>query len=199
MSVAALTVVAAGATFAQTFAYSTVFTPNPINSSTIGNYITVQDGSNGTVYAGGIGSDVNLSNFVETSNTPPPALITFSQPFTIALTVTPVGGVAQTQNFSGTISGQYNTQQTLTATVFNAPSSLTYNFGSLGSYTFNNLSFVPPGAQGTTTKGAIAANVNFVGPSSVPEPASVIPFALGGLALLGLIARKSRRTGGAAA
>ncbi len=36
-------------------------------------------------------------------------------------------------------------------------------------------------------------------PSSVPEPASLVPFALGGLGLLGLIARKTRRTSGAAA
>ena len=35
--------------------------------------------------------------------------------------------------------------------------------------------------------------------TTVPEPASVIPFALGGLGLLGLIARKTRRTSGAAA
>ena len=38
-----------------------------------------------------------------------------------------------------------------------------------------------------------------VGPTAVPEPASVIPFALGGLGLLGLIVRKTRRTSGAAA
>jgi len=35
--------------------------------------------------------------------------------------------------------------------------------------------------------------------TAVPEPASVIPFALGGLGLLGLIVRKTRRTNGAAA
>ena len=36
-------------------------------------------------------------------------------------------------------------------------------------------------------------------PSTVPEPATLVPFALGGLGLLGLIARKTRRTSGAAA
>ena len=35
--------------------------------------------------------------------------------------------------------------------------------------------------------------------AAVPEPASVVPFALGGLGLLGLIVRKTRRTSGAAA
>lgn len=43
-------------------------------------------------------------------------------------------------------------------------------------------------------------NVGSYSPASaVPEPASVVTFALGGLALLGLIARKTRRTGGASA
>lgn len=37
------------------------------------------------------------------------------------------------------------------------------------------------------------------GGAPVPEPASLVPFALGGLGLLGLIARKTRRTSGAAA
>lgn len=36
-------------------------------------------------------------------------------------------------------------------------------------------------------------------PATVPEPATLVPFALGGLGLLGLIARKTRRTSGAAA
>ena len=48
-----------------------------------------------------------------------------------------------------------------------------------------------------------AGNGQFTGitPSvtTVPEPASVIPFAIGGLALLGLIARKTRRVSGTAA
>jgi len=48
-------------------------------------------------------------------------------------------------------------------------------------------------AGGTSTFSAKTA------PATVPEPASVIPFALGGLGLLGLIVRKTRRTSGAAA
>lgn len=48
-------------------------------------------------------------------------------------------------------------------------------------------------AGGTSTFSATKA------PTTVPEPATVVPFMLGGLGLLGLIARKTRRTNGAAA
>ena len=47
----------------------------------------------------------------------------------------------------------------------------------------------------TATDAAVYSAVQ----TTVPEPASVIPFALGGLGLLGLIVRKTRRTSGAAA
>ena len=70
-----------------------------------------------------------------------------------------------------------------------------------------NFSLIPVtpalGVTGNTLNSfSSAGNGQFTGvlrPATVPEPASIIPFALGGLGLLGLIARKTRRTGGAAA
>ena len=53
--------------------------------------------------------------------------------------------------------------------------------------------------SGTTTMDSNATTYLGPTPAVVPEPASVIPFALGGLGLLGLVARKTRRTNGAAA
>ena len=201
VSTVALMAVAASAAMAQTFGYSAVFTPNPINSSPIGNYITITNGANALIDAGGSGSAINLSNFVETSNVAPPSTVTISQAFNIALTIQPTGSLlTQTKSFTGTISGEYNTTKSMTATLFNLPTSQTFDFGTLGAYTVGSLLFLQPGPQGSTTVGSIGGIATFrPGPSTVPEPASVIPFALGGLGLLGLIVRKTRRTSGAAA
>ena len=51
---------------------------------------------------------------------------------------------------------------------------------------------------GSTTLDSNATTYQAPTPA-VPEPASVVPFALGGLGLLGLIVRKTRRANGAAA
>lgn len=204
LAVGGLALMAAGAQAQQgLFNFTTVFTPNPVTSSDLGSFITVLDGANQGVNAAGIGSQINLTNFSETSALIPPAVAAFSTPFNIALTINPVGDGFMTKNFTGTFSGQFNNQQTLTNVVFNAPGSQTFDFTSqgLGIYTVNNLSFVAPGPTGNTTLGSIGAQVSFT-PSAttpvVPEPASIVPFALGGLALLGLAARKGRRTNGAA-
>ena len=201
ISTAALMAVGVGAHAQQgVFNFTTVFTPNPVTSSDPGSYITVVNGANTLVNATGPGSAINLSNFTETSGVVPPAFATFTVPFNIALSITPVGDGVMTKNFTGTFSGQFNNQQSLTNVDFNAPGTQVFDFGSLGAYTVGNLRCVEPGPTGATTLGSIAARVTFTpGATTVPEPASVVPFVLGGLALLGLAARKSRRTGGTAA
>ena len=108
MSVAALTMVTAGASFAQTFATrpSSRRTRSP-SSGGIGNYITATNGANGAVDAAGIGSDVRPHELRgdQQRSQPPSGVRTSAEPFTIALSVTPVGGTTQTQDFTGTISG----------------------------------------------------------------------------------------------
>ena len=80
----------------------------------------------------------------------------------------------------------------------------------LGSFSFNSslggVSTTPLAFVGRATiSSSNLKNYNqtsYFGPApapSTPEPATVVPFALGGLGLLGLIARKTRRTSGAAA
>lgn len=54
-------------------------------------------------------------------------------------------------------------------------------------------------SKGTTIDNIGRTTIPMSAPATVPEPATLAPFALGGLALLGLIARKTRRTSGAAA
>lgn len=192
--------IGAGSAMAQTFGYTTVFTPNPVTTNTAGNFITVLDGANSSINAGGFGSAINLSNLSETSNVAPPAAATFTTNFNIALSITPTGGPTQTQNFTGVFSGKFNTDQSITVTNFSAPGALAYDFGTLGVYNFDSLSFVQPGPITSTTAGSIGAIASYSpAPSTVPEPATLAPFALGGLGLLGLIVRKTRRTNGAAA
>lgn len=192
--------VGAGTAMAQTFSYTTIFTPNPVITDTPGNFITILNGANPSINAGGLGSAINLSNLTEASNIAPPSLASFTTPFKIALSITPTGGATQTQTFTGTFTGAFNTDQSLTVTSFDAPGSLTYDFGSLGVYKVGSLSFTEPGPITSTTAGAIGARVGYTAaPSTVPEPATLAPFALGGLGLLGLIVRKTRRTNGAAA
>ena len=186
------------------FNFTTVFTPNPVTSSDPSSFITISNGANNNVNAAGIGSQINLTNFTEISGLIPPGTGNFSTPFNIALTIMPVdaAGSTLTQNFTGVFSGKFNNQQTQTGVTFTAPTTQSFDFTSAGQgiFTVSNLSFTPPGPTGNTTVGAIAAQVTFTpNTPTVPEPASIVPFALGGLALLGLAARKGRRTSRAAA
>ena len=175
LSVGVLMGMGAGAAMAQTFSYTTIFTPNPVTTGTPGNFITITNGANSSINASGIGSAINLSNLTETSNVTPPTTASFTTPFNIALSITPIGGTTQTKNFTGTFSGQFNTDQSITVTNFNAPGALTYDFGSLGVYNVGNLSFVQPGPITSTTAGSIGAIVNFTrATTTVPEPATLV-------------------------
>lgn len=70
----------------------------------------------------------------------------------------------------------------LSFSFLNIPNGLSVSNGSLNSFT----------ASGSGQfQGDVAA-------STVPEPATIVPFVLGGLALLGLVVRKTRRVSGAA-
>ncbi len=189
-SAVALMVVAAGATMAATpgqFGFTTNFTPNQLNSPLLGTFIAVQ---NDAVAVNNTPTQINLTNFTEFAATN--TTTSFSTPFTLDLTITPDGGAAVTHTFTGTFAATLiNQTQTFTGVTVNAPMTLTYNFGSLGTYVVSNLSFTPPGNSLSSTKGALSADVHFTPTISTPEPATVVPFALGGLALMGLIARKT--------
>lgn len=199
MSVGVLMGVGMGAATAQTFSYTTSFTPNPVVASP-GNVITITNGASPLINASGFGSAINLSNLKETSNIAPPAAATFSQAFDIALSITPTGGPTQTKDFTGTFSGKFNSDQSLTMTSFDAPGSLTFDFGSFGVYNVGSLNFTQPGPMTSTTAGSIAGFATYApAPAPVPEAGTMVTFALGGLGLLGLIVRKTRRTNGAAA
>ena len=204
VAVGSLAFMAAGAQAQQgMFSFNSVFTPNPVTTNDGSSFITIVNGGNSLVDAGQFGStQINLANLTETSPLPKGSSANFSQNISLALTITPVGDGPLTQTFTGTFSGQFNNDATLTKVVFDMPGSQTFDFTSkgLGVYTVNALTFVAPGSQSAKTLGSFGATVNFrPSPSTVPEPATVVPFALGGLALLGLIARKTRRTNGAAA
>ena len=216
VAVAGLTLVTAGASMAQIeFGYTTTFSPNPIQTSppAFGNVIQVFPQLNPDVTAknvalGPLASAINLDNFKETSTTSFPTELPVNQVFTVGLTVTPyVGGVpqpglAQTQSFTGTLTGMFSktTSETNVDVTMITPQPYTYNFGSLGDLTIGLFNYDEPGPQQSTGQGSLSVRVTSLPPvTKTPEPATVIPFALGGLGLLGLIVRKTRRAGGAAA
>ena len=72
-----------------------------------------------------------------------------------------------------------------------------------GSFSISMTSVAPPPSiSGGYLTGFTAGGTSTFSaqtPSTVPEPATVVPFMLGGLGLLGLIVRKTRRTSSAAA
>ncbi len=194
-SVMALTLVTAGASMAQVpFSFTAHFAPSTIFSSGgIGNVIQVTDGGNPAQLTP---TAIQLANFTEFSNTPPPTQNMVNQSFTEVVAITTTAGTV-THTFSGTISGMFNTNQTFTNVVVNAPGSQNYVFPGLGTLVVGNLNFDQPGTQGSPTLGSLSATVTGA-PSSTPEPATVVPFALGGLGLLGLIVRKTRHAGSVA-
>ena len=70
--------------------------------------------------------------------------------------------------------------------------------------TFSLKSTVAPVTDGTEYAGYLNAGKDqflhtLTGPAPVPEPATTVPFVIGGLALLGLVVRKTRRAGSVSA
>jgi len=200
MSVVALTAIAAGATMAGTpgqFNFTTAFTPGPISSSGgEGDYITITSNLATDQFTP---SQITLATFMETSTTPRPGSNLVDSDFDVALTVTPDGGSAMTKHIFGNIKGSFNNNTSnLTETTFTP--TLTYDFGDLGAYTFDTVTFSAPGIRTSTVPGSLGASVSYA-PAAVPEPATIAPFVLGGIGLMGLAlrARKAKVTGSRAA
>jgi len=130
-----------------------------------------------------------------------------------------MGGFTLTGGGNTLLTGTFTGGNVLTAitsatsaAITNTVNNVTYTGGTYfaaaglnnpGSFSIAMTSVAPPPTVlgGYLTNFTAGGSVNFSAtqPSTVPEPASVIPFALGGLGLLGLIVRKTRRTNGAAA
>jgi len=200
LAVGGLALMAAGAQ-AQNglFNFTTTFTPNPVPSSDQASFITAVNGMKTGADAGALGStNISLTNFTETSALMRPNFASITNtPFNIQFNIQTDGAPVQTGNFTGTFSGKFNNSATVTSVMFTGPASQTFNFGQNGTFVVDSLDFVAPGAPNSTTLGSIGATVRFTPgatPPAVPEPASIVPFALGGLALLGLMARKGRRS-----
>ena len=207
MSVVALMAIVAGASNAATpgrFGFSTVFSPNTIHSSDPSTYVTVQDN---TTLINKAPTKINLCNFTEMVSSDDPSFsasdspdATILKPFTLDLSVTPDGGTTQTQKFTGVYTDTLiNAIQTSADVKLNGPSSLTYDFGNQGVYIFNNVTFSSPGNSFSETNGSLSASVTYA--AAVPEPASIAPFVMGGIGLMGLAfrARKAKVTGSRAA
>ena len=205
ISATALMAVAATAASAQApgfFNYTTTFLPNPVTTTDPMSNIIVTNGADTGDNAAfsSFGTQINLTNFRENS-TSPTVIGSFSDPVSIAVSITPQSapGATITNTFTGIFSGSFNATGTATGLTFTAsgPGSApqSYNFGSAGIYTINApLFFTPPGATGSSTLGAIAANVSFTPAASpVPEMGTVVPFLFGGLGLLALAVRKTRK------
>lgn len=142
---------------------------------------------------------------------------TTADPFTQGLgagtfTLTGGGNTLLTGSFT---SGNILTAVTnsTTAAITNTVNNVTYTGGTYfasaglvnpGSFAISMTSVAPaPTVSGGYLTGFQAGgSVNFSAtrpPATVPEPAALVPFALGGLGLLGLMARKTRRNSSAAA
>ena len=150
---------------------------------------------------------INLCNFSEYVSSDNPNYsasdspnATILSPFTLDLSITPDGGTTQTQEFKGVYTDTLiNAMQTSVDVTLTGPSSLTYDFGNLGVYTFNNVTFSSPGDSLSQTNGSLSASVTYA--AAVPEPAAIAPFVMGGIGLMGLAfrARKAKTAGSRAA
>ena len=200
MSVMALTAIAAGASNAATpgmFDFTTVFTPGPISSSGgFGNIITITNNKATDQFTP---SQVTLTTFKEKSKTPLTGSNNVDSDFDVAVTVTPDGGTSMTEHILGNIKGSFNNNISNLAETTYTPT-LTYDFGALGVYTFDTVTFSAPGIRSSTVPGSLGASVRYA-PAAVPEPASIAPFVLGGIGLMGLAlrARKAKASGSRAA
>jgi hypothetical protein len=198
---AALVVATAGASMAQVFDYSTVFSPNPIP---IGAGPAFQiDVTDGSAVANLATTTINLANLqlVDTPPAGPNGTFTFSQAFNIALTIDPVSPAAGplTHNVTGTLSGTVTylsgASGTLSNVVFSAPPPpIVYNFGSAGTYTVLNPTYTAFGNLSNGTQGSIKVDVTYTPGSAVPEPGEYAAMALIGLSVCGLMVRARRRS-----
>lgn len=160
---------------AQYFNFRTTFTPNPVPGSA-GGRLNVVNGSNTGLFAGLLGTDIVLTNFTTTStaNDLTPETINSNYDIFVELQPATSAGVGlapfQGSHFLGTLSGSISANAANVANT-NLVQSHLYNFGALGTFDVFRNSYVPPGAPGAQTQGAIGAHVN--GPLSVPEPGTL--------------------------
>jgi len=201
MMMTAVTLATAGAAkAAQTsLTYSTVFSPDPIliGGTTLPTAKFQVDVVNGAVLNNGTPSNVNLATFylfdigkLGPNNT------TFSQDFTIDLTVAPVNSLGvptaplQTKVITGKISGTVGATTALSSLkvdVASDPTLFTFSDGSI--FKFSSFLYTPFGAPGASLGtgglgGTLAATV-----TAVPEPGEVAFAVIFGTGLLGMIGR----------
>lgn len=196
MSAAALTVVAAGASFADINPTNITPTITGAGPYTYTYGINVTNGE--TVTTGDFFTFVDVNGLVAGSETAQPNWTTLET--ATGPTATGASGSAIPAVDSAAITNVTFTYKGASPIV---------GVQDLGTFSFKSVDGpgLKPGAftavadlSGTALKNAnLTTYLGPAVPSSVPEPASVVPFALGGLALLGLIVRKTRRTSGAAA
>ena len=166
-----------------------------------------------TVVFTGLANNGNTNTFVPFLGAPQQ----FSQSltgggFNIYDGTTTSGQLLLSGNFAGaTLSGTLGTNASTVDTNFlnvaytgglyanTAGISLNTVFGNSFNFSLLNVTPKTSVSSGNLNNFQSAGNGQFTGVAPAPEPATLVPFALGGLGLLGLIVRKTRRTNGAAA